>query len=149
MSDDRGDAGKAKLPTVVGPDPGVEGEIDKDRYVGDTPLTHWYTPWGRALARIAELVAERLGPYATLILTIVIGAGIALLLSIAAVQVYDAVSDDDGVAGLDRPMLDWGLTLRSPVADSLVTGYTDIAGTIGMPIIAVVAILILAIHRRS
>ena len=138
-----------QLPPVVGPDPGVEGELRADRYLGETDLTHWYTPLGRLLAAAARAVSTRLGPYATLILTILIGAGIAMALSIAAVQVYDAVADEDGVAGLDRPLLDYALTLRSPAADAVITGFTDIAGTIGMPIIAVAAMLILAIHRRS
>ncbi|MDO9396328.1 MAG: phosphatase PAP2 family protein [Herbiconiux sp.] len=120
-----------------------------DRYVGTTDLTHWYTPWGRLLADVARRIADRFGPYVALILTIVIGAGIAVALSIAAVQVYDAVADEDGVAGLDRPLLDYALTLRSPTADAVVTGFTDIAGTIGMPVIAVLAIIVLAVHRRS
>lgn len=136
-------------PPVVGPDPGVDGELRVDRYVGETDLTHWYTPFGRVLAAAARRLSDFFGPYLTLVVTIVIGAGIALALSIAAVQVYDAVADSDGVAGLDRPLLDFALTLRSPVADAVITGYTDIAGTIGMPIIAVVAIIILAVHRRS
>ncbi|WP_066039642.1 phosphatase PAP2 family protein [Herbiconiux solani] len=131
------------------PEKGVRAELKQDRYLGPTDLTHWYTPFGRVLAAVARWVGDRLGPNATLVITVVVGAGIALLLSIAAGQVYDAVTDSDGVAGLDRPLLDFALTLRSPVADTVVTHFTDIAGPIGMPVIAVIAILILAIHRRS
>jgi membrane-associated phospholipid phosphatase len=134
---------------VVGPDPGVEGEVRVDSHLGQTDLTHWYTPFGRLLAALAKAVADRVGPYATLLLTILIGAGLAFALSAAAVAVYDAVADADGVAGLDRPLLDYALTLRSPVADEVITGFTDIAGTIGMPIIAVLAMVVLAVHRRS
>jgi membrane-associated phospholipid phosphatase len=134
---------------IVGPNRGVDGELRQDVRVGDTDLTHWYSSVGRVLVAAARAVAAHVGPYATLILTMVVGIGIAIGLSVAAVEVYDAVADSNGVAGLDRPILDWALTLRSPIADAVVTGFTDIAGTIGMPIIAVIGILILAIHRRS
>lgn len=130
-------------------DPGVTGELRQDTTLGKTALTHWYTPWGRALAAVARAIAERLGPYAALVVSLVIGGVLVLGLSVAAVEVYDAVADEDGVAGVDRPLLDFALTLRTPVAETIVTGFTDIAGTIGMPIIAVAAILILAIKRRS
>lgn len=130
-------------------DPGVPGELHQDTTLGATRLTHWYTPWGRALAAAARAIGERLGPYAALIVSLLIGGAIVLGLSVAAVEVYDAVTDEDGVAGIDQPLLDYALTLRTPLAETVVTGFTDIAGTIGMPVIAVAAILILAIKRRS
>jgi undecaprenyl-diphosphatase len=134
---------------LVGPDPGVGGELRVDRYVGDNDLTHWYTPAGRMLARVVQAFAARTGPYTAFIIILLVGAAIAFALSAAAVQIYDAVADGDGIAGLDQPLLEFALTLRSPAADMIVTGYTDIAGTIGMPIIAVVTMVILALHRRS
>lgn len=130
-------------------EPGVREELRKDTTLGSTSLTHWYTPWGRALARAVKLLGTRLGPYTALIVTLIVGAAIAFALSAAAVEVYDAVTDADGVSGIDQPLLDFALTLRNPVADVVVTGFTDVAGTIGMPVIAVTAILILAIARRS
>ncbi len=144
-----GKPGLPERPPVVGPDPGVEGELRVDRYLGETDLTHWFTPAGRVLAAGSRRVSDFFGPYLTLVVTILIGAGIAFVLSLLAVAVYDAVADADGVAGLDRPLLDFALTLRSPVADAVITGYTDIAGTIGMPTIAVVSMIILAVHRKS
>ncbi|WP_241976117.1 phosphatase PAP2 family protein [Cryobacterium algoricola] len=70
-------------------------------------------------------------------------------MSVAVAQVYDNITDADGVAGLDRPLLNFAISLRSPLLDMILTGYTEIAGPIGMPIIAIAAILILAIHRQS
>ncbi|RFA07930.1 phosphatidic acid phosphatase [Subtercola boreus] len=128
---------------------GPPGELREDRRIGGTDLTHWYTALGRQTARVAEAVNRRLGPNATLIVILVIGLIIAIGLSIAAVAVYDAVTDSDGVAGLDQPLLDFAITLRSPWLDTIVTGYTDIAGPIGMPVIAVGTLLVLGIHRRS
>jgi membrane-associated phospholipid phosphatase len=128
---------------------GPKGELRDDRYVGERDLTHWYTPVGRLLERFAQWVNRRLGPNATLIVTLVVGMVIATILSVVVAQVYDSVTDKDGVAGLDEPLLDLAIGLRSPVANAAVTGYTDIAGPIGMPLIAVVVMLVLSIHRRS
>ncbi|MGN7797659.1 phosphatase PAP2 family protein [Leifsonia sp. 22587] len=74
---------------------------------------------------------------------------LVVILTLLAAQVYDAVTDKDGVAGLDLPILNAAMHLRSPVLNAFTIGYTDIAGEIGMPVIAVTAILILALRRRS
>lgn len=128
---------------------GANGEMSDDRFVGAVDLTHWYTPWGRFFARIAARISARLGPHAALIITLAIGLLIAMTLSVIAAQVYDAVTDADGVAGLDRPLLNTMMSLRSPWLDGFATGYTDVAGPIGMPILAVSALLVLSIRRRS
>lgn len=136
----------------LNPDPketGVRGELTDDRFVGDRDLTHWYTPVGRQLARFAHGISVRLGPNAALIITLVIGMTLAVILTLVAAQVYDAVTDKDGVAGLDLPILNAAIHLRSPVLNAFTIGYTDIAGEIGMPLIAVTAILILTLRRRS
>jgi membrane-associated phospholipid phosphatase len=89
------------------------------------------------------------GTRGALLVTLLVGGAIAVALSFVASRVYDAVSESEGVAGLDLPILQAMMRLRTPVLDLLVTGYTDIAGPIGMPILAVVAILILSLRRRS
>ena len=101
------------------------------------------------VARATDWAATRLGPHGALILLLVIGLLIVLGLTAVLAQVYDNITDDDGVAGLDQPLLQFAMTLRSPVADSVITGYTEIAGPIGMPILAVLALLVLGIRRRS
>lgn len=128
---------------------GANGEVTDDRFVGAVDLTHWYTPWGRFFARVAVRISARLGPHAALIITLVVGLLIAVTLSVIAAQVYDSVTDADGVAGLDRPLLNTMMSLRSPWLDVFATGYTDVAGPIGMPILAVSALLVLSIKRRS
>lgn len=139
---------RRRHPTIP-TDPGVGGELRQDTAIGAARLTHWYTPWGRLIAAAARALGDRLGPYAALVTSLVIGSALVLGLSVAAVEVYDAVTDEDGVAGVDQPLLDYALSLRTPVAEVIVTRFTDIAGTVGMPIIAVAAILILAVKRRS
>lgn len=128
---------------------GVRAELRDDRFVGDRDLTHWYTPFGRFLSGMARRISGKLGANAALIITLLVGMAMAVVLSALAVQVYDAVTDSDGVAGLDRPLLAAAIGLRSPIADTLATGYTDIAGPIGMPVLAVAALLFLSIRRKS
>jgi hypothetical protein len=77
----------------------------QDRYVGRRDLTHWYTPLGRMLASVTRRVSVVLGPHATLLLLLMTGAIIACVFVLLAAQVYDSVTDSDGVAGLDAPLL--------------------------------------------
>jgi membrane-associated phospholipid phosphatase len=64
-------------------------------------------------------------------------------------EVYESVVDADGVAGLDHPVLDAAKSVRSPALNLVITGYTDIGGTVGMPILALVTTVVLALRRRS
>ncbi|MFS4505149.1 phosphatase PAP2 family protein [Clavibacter sp. Sh2141] len=143
MSDTRG------LRPLDPTEQGVEGELRHDRFLGGHDLTRWMTPVGRILARVVQRIMRVLGPHAALVITLLVGLALAVGLSAIAAQVYDSVTDADGVAGLDKPLLAFMLGLRSPGLDVAATAYTDIAGVVIMPIIAVVTMLFLAIRRRS
>ncbi|WP_429389233.1 phosphatase PAP2 family protein [Paenarthrobacter sp. TE4293] len=131
------------------PEQGVPGEVSQDRFVAGQDLTRWKTPVGRTLARGAEGVTKLLGPYAALIITLVVGLAVALSLAWVFGEVYESVTEADGVAGLDHPVLDAAKSVRSPAVDAAVTAYTNIGGTVGMPIIAVGIMIFLATKRRS
>ena len=124
-------------------------ELRHDHFIGPVDLTRWGSRPGRVLARAVESASRNLGSYGALIVTLVVGGAVAVALSFLASRVYDAVAEAEGVAGLDMPILLAMMGLRSPALDLIVTGYTDIAGPVGMPILAVVAILILSLRRRS
>lgn len=128
---------------------GVQGELRQDRFVGTQDLTRWDTRAGQLLASAVQRVSTVVGPHGALILTLLVGAVLAASLTAIFAQVYEAVVEADGVAGLDHPVLDFAKSIRSPAADTLVTAYTDIGGTIGMPILAVTALAVLTIRRRS
>jgi membrane-associated phospholipid phosphatase len=130
-------------------DPANPEEMIEERFVGDRDLTHWYTPLGRSLAHLNRALSRRLGSHPALVVTLVVGLIVALALAFVADRIYDSVTEKDGVAGLDRPILAFAMTLRSPVSDAVITGYTNIAGPVGMPILAVVALTVLALARRS
>jgi membrane-associated phospholipid phosphatase len=128
---------------------GDEQELQRDRTVGSVDLTHWYTPIGRILAELVRRISTLLGARAALVLTLVFGSLVALLLSFVASRIYDSVTESDGVAGLDQPLLEAAVRARSPILDSLVTGYTNVAGPVGMPILALVAAVTLSLWRKS
>jgi membrane-associated phospholipid phosphatase len=128
---------------------GAREELRRDTTIGHVDLTSWQTPPGRAAAKRVIVASRRIGTRAALLLTLAVGALVALGLSFVASRVYDAVTESDGIAGFDQPILQAAIQARSPALDLIVTGYTDIAGPIGMPIIAVAAILILSLRRRS
>lgn len=90
-------------------EPVVSRALDEQpdqRYVGDRDLTAWPTGAGSGLARLAARLRERLTPHAVLLVALAVGLVLAAGLTALAGAVYDAVTEDDGVAALDRPVLD-------------------------------------------
>jgi membrane-associated phospholipid phosphatase len=124
-------------------------ETQNDRYVGTQDLTHWYTPLGRALAWLVSWVAHRIGAKPALFITLVVGLALAVGLLAVFTQIYDAVTEADGVAGLDHPLLAYAMSLRTPFLDSAITAYTNVGGVIGEPILAVAIMIFLSVRRRS
>lgn len=137
---------------VPPPDPdaaGPRGELRHDRRVGGQELTRWKSRAGRAVADLFHRISRFLGPNKTLVALLLVGAVIAALLTYLVSEVYESVTDVDGVALLDEPLLDAALGLRTPWLDGFVTGYTDVGGVIGMPVLAVAIMILLAVRRRS
>lgn len=138
-------------PPVTGRAPAIGGaERERvDRTVGDVDLTRWRTRAGRTVADSWAALGRRFGALPLLLITLLIGIGIAAIATWVASEVYDAVRESDDVAVLDRPVLDWMIAHRTPALDQGVTWWTDIAGTIGMPIVAVLFLVGLTIQRRA
>ena len=101
------------------------------------------------LQRLFAAVAGVLGRHTVLVLTLAAGLVPALLLTVAAAGVYDAVVEEDGVAGLDQPALEAALAVRSPALDTAVTWLTNLGGTVGLPLIAAAAVLALCWWKRT
>lgn len=83
---------------------------------------------------------DRLGRYASahlvLVVTSLIGVAIVSGLTVAGAGVYDAVSENDGVATWDRPVLNAAMAWRSARLDAALTWFTHLGGPLGMTIIA-------------
>lgn len=88
-------------------------------------------------------------PYAALWVTMLIGGVVIVLLALFSAEVYDNVVDDAGLANLDKPTLAFMEGLRSPGLDAFVTGFTNIGGGIGMPILASILTALLIFTSRT
>lgn len=128
---------------------GVAGEVHQDRYVGGQDLTRWDTKPGRLLAVLAQRASALIGSHGVLVLILSVGAVLAVSLAAIFAEVYESVVEADGVAGLDHPVLDGAKTFRSPGLDVFITAYTDVGGTVGMPVLALAIMIGLALKRRS
>jgi membrane-associated phospholipid phosphatase len=128
---------------------GVPGELRQDRFVGAQDLARWNTRAGHSFATMISRLSRALGPHAALILTLFAGGVLAVSLTAVFAQVYESVVESDGVAGLDHPVLDAAKVVRSPWLDTAATVYTDIGGTVGMPLLATMTLVVLAAKRRS
>lgn len=128
--------------------PPAHGGADEDRFVGWRDVTVWKTTVGRVAVGVAHRMARWIGPYPVLVVTLLLGAMAAVTLTVASVEIYEAVAEADGVASLDKPVLRRAVAARTPHLDAVVTAFTNVGGPVGMPILAAVATAVLAVSRR-
>lgn len=141
------DARTAMTPT---PDEaGARGERLQDTRIGAVDLTRWPGRVGEATVEGADAIARQRGPYAALAVALGVAIVVIAVATALVIWIYASITTSRGVAGVDRPLLDDLLTLRSPALDATLTAVTSTAGTIGMPLIALAAMTILAVRRRS
>lgn len=132
--------------TVGGDRPGVVRQTVED---GRPVVTHWYTPLGRRAAAVATAVGHRVGAEPALVAVLGVGIAVAFVMAFLVARVYDAVTEDDGIASLDVPALNAAMQLRTPALDGFSAGIAYLFGPVGMPCMAVAAILVLALARHS
>lgn len=75
-------------------------------------------------------------PYAALWITMAVGGFLVIVLALGGAEVYESVVDEEGLASLDIPALQYAQSFRSPELDAAMTAFTNIGGGIGMPILA-------------
>lgn len=102
---------------------------------------------------LTKTLTDRFGrwvvPYAALWLTLLIGGAVIVTLALLGAEVYEAVVDESGVANLDEPTLAFAKQLRTPELDAAMTAFTNIGGSIGMPILAIILTAWLTWHSRT
>lgn len=112
-------------------------------------LTRWTTPAGKFLVRLAARLAEWIGPRWTVLLILLIGGAAVTVMTAASAEIYDAVSESEDIASLDRPVLQAVIDLRTPWLNDAVTAFTNLGGKFIMPVLAAIATGILIYLRRS
>lgn len=128
---------------------------DERESIGGRDLGQWRSAIGRLILDVVRRVAllvVRIGRFSlanvALTLTLVVGGGVAVLLTHAAGEVYESVVDAGSVAGLDVPVLDAAVGVRTPTVDGWLTRFTDVGGTVGMPVLATGVVVVLALWWR-
>lgn len=129
---------------------------ESDEYVGPRDLTTWDTRLGRRVAAAARWAWHRgegvwgwATPRWAILLTVAVGLVVAGLMAGGTAEIYEGVVEGDGVAGLDQPVLDAAVQARSAGLSTAVTAFTDLGGRTGMPILACVVAVGLALLWRS
>ena len=141
---------------VPPPPPHQDREVDRvlqeepeQRFVGARDLTRWPTAAGAALSRVALRLREHLTAPSVLSVILLVGFVAVAVLTALAGLIYDSVSEQDGVAGLDRPALSAAMSVRTPLGNTLVGAYTQLGGTVGMPILATLLAVSLSLAWRQ
>jgi membrane-associated phospholipid phosphatase len=82
---------------------------------------------------------------------VILGVGFVVCGAFAALagQVYDAVTEADGIAVLDQPALHAAMAVRTPDLSLAVTWFTDLGGPIPMTLMVTVAAVAFALLQRS
>jgi membrane-associated phospholipid phosphatase len=131
----------------------LRDDTSSEESIGGRDLAHWRSVPGRALAgwvvRRAATATAWGAAHLVLVLTALVGGAVAVAMTAAAAEVYEAVVEADGIAGLDQPVLAQAVALRSPGLDLWVTRFTDVGGPVGMPVLAVVLTLLMVVAWRS
>ena len=88
------------------------------------------------MSALTERWGKGVVPYAALWITMAVGGLIVVVLALLGAEVYGNVVDEAGLANLDKPALALAEDLRTPELNAAVTGFTNVGGSIGMPILA-------------
>ncbi|MGL5819207.1 MAG: phosphatase PAP2 family protein [Phycicoccus sp.] len=130
--------------------------VPETERIGARDLAEWPTTTGQWVVRAVLGLVSVLGrgrrwgaEHLALVVSVSVGALVVLGLDLAVGELYESVTDQNGIASLDRPVLDAVAGLRTPAWDSAVTGYTDLGGTAGMSVIVSVGALALSAWWRS
>ena len=129
-------------------DPDRLGEPATEQYVGRRDLTRWSGP-ARAFVGVVLRISRNASAWNVLLVTAAVGAGIALLLTWIAEEVYDSVKAADGLSSLDEPVLELAVSLRTPHNVAIAQFITNLGGSIGLTMITVVIVVIMTVRWRS
>ncbi|RMB57505.1 phosphatase PAP2 family protein [Tessaracoccus antarcticus] len=102
-----------------------------------------------AIEVVDERVPVEVRPHVAILVPALVGAFILGLLTWAASEIYEAVTERDGLSLLDQPVLDYMVGIRQPWLNTVVGAFTQIGGPVGSPIIALIIVVWLCLRWRS
>lgn len=120
-----------------------------DQRIGESDHTRWRSAPGQALAGLVLRTAR--WSQANTVLAVTLVACLAAIVGTTALagEVYEAVAEADGVALVDRPLLDWILGVRTPGLTAAIAFYSNTGGPVLQPVITGVVVLFLCWRWRS
>jgi undecaprenyl-diphosphatase len=127
----------------------LHGDTPSEERIGQRDLAQWPSGLGQHLVRAVFRLGHWTAARWVLVLTAALGCALSVGLTFASAQIYEAVVESDGVAGLDQPALRLAASWRSPGLDSAVTAFTNIGGAAGMPILVVAVVVAMVVAWRS
>jgi undecaprenyl-diphosphatase len=82
---------------------------------------------------------------------LVLAAGAAAVLTLAGIftEITEAIMDQDSLTTVDRPILDWLATHRSPTMTGVQIGITNLGSALALAIVLTVAAIGAAVRLRS
>lgn len=109
----------------------------------------------RKLPKVSELPDKYRGLSDKAKATVVLGASLALALTIALAltelfsEILESVDEGEGIAVWDRPVLDWVLGIRSEGLNNAVAWYSNTGGPIWQPIVTGIVVIVLSWRWRD
>lgn len=100
------------------------------------------------IVKVIRNVRRYIGANAALFMIGAVGAAVFALLITASADVYDDVANSNGVSGLDRPVLESAVSLRTPERERWVTAFTDLGTTTPMVFMGVSLTAAMYVHWR-
>jgi membrane-associated phospholipid phosphatase len=127
-----------------------------EEHIGGRDVAEFRTAGGRRAVDLVVRLATALSRFVgwgrdnlALVVTVLVGGAVVLAVDLLAAEVYEAVTERDGLETLDRPVLDAAVALRTPARDAAVGAFTDLGGTVGMGLLVVAGTLALTLVHRS
>ena len=127
----------------------LSDDTGAEESIGDRDLTRRPTRAGQALVGLVSPLASTVSAHAVLVITATIGLVFVVALTLAGVGIYDAVVENDGIAGLDQPALEQAMRQRTATNTQLLTWFTHLGGPVGMTIIASLITAVMVWRWRS
>ncbi|MDO5711688.1 MAG: phosphatase PAP2 family protein [Micrococcales bacterium] len=121
----------------------------EDEHIGDRHLSHWKSWPGRVLAAGATRAFARPGEFALLLVIMLVGSLVMGLLTWTSGELYEAVSQHDGVALFDQPVLSDMVAVRESWLTVFAYAFTTVGGPIAEPILAAIVAVWLSRRWRS
>lgn len=120
-----------------------------DETIGDAVQSRWHTRAGRTLASVVRRSRDWFAADVVLTSMLVSSLVVLSLVVWGTGELYRGVKDANGLAGLDQPVLDWLVAIRTPPADAAVTSFTHVGGPRAQPLLLAPVAAFLAWRWRS